>query len=54
MNKQVYTVIYSRKLTALLSVEYLGPLGNQTVTRTSGIKENIYSFYTVHLSSFRS
>lgn len=47
MNKHVYTIIYSRKLTALLSVEYLGPLGNQSVTRTSGIKENIlYSNFT--------
>lgn len=52
-NKHVYTVIYSRKLTALLSVEYLGPLGNQSVT-SSGIKEYIYSFHAVHLSSFRS
>lgn len=50
------TCIYSdlqQKTNSPLSVEYLGPLGNQSVTRTSGIKENIYSFYTVHLSSFR-
>lgn len=41
MNKDVYTAIYSGKLTALVSVEYLGPLGNQSVISTAGIKENV-------------